>query len=425
MKKLSILLLVGIFIIPTVSFASIDTNLKYGSRGTEVTELQEFLIDKGFLTGQTTGNFFTLTRKAVISYQTSVGLPSTGFVGPLTRTKINDGLSMDDTSSNTAEVAETGTTVPPTKNDAVTAMQKQIDTLLAQLQQLNSQVQTQTTVQQQTQTTLQQTQQSVQQIQQNTTPAPVPVIIPPIPNDNSDIMVKVIPPNYNGETFSVSIDGKFYSDPYNFQVSVLDRAGSYIRNAVVKMSMGGVDITEQSTNGLSGRDEKWIAGFQYKPTNSGSKTVSFTANGMTKSVQIDVPTPVVESDIEISDIENKDITIDRATSGWNISASGYGDSKFWDIGNFTYINPNERLNVYESLGVGGAHLSKMSEGNNCVSTDIQNHIVSVKLKPCSWSSNLTLGVFTVIVDKLILVGEISNMERKVNGLPVTFTYEVR
>src|SRR3990167_6075773 len=192
MKKLSILLLVGIFIIPTVSFASIDTNLKYGSRGTEVTELQEFLIDKGFLTGQTTGNFFTLTRKAVISYQTSVGLPSTGFVGPLTRTKINDGLSVDDTSSNTAEVAETGTTVPPTKNDAVTAMQKQIDTLLAQLQQLNSQVQTQTTVQQQTQTTLQQTQQSVQQIQQNTTPEPIPQPTPtPELIDKSELRVSL------------------------------------------------------------------------------------------------------------------------------------------------------------------------------------------------------------------------------------------
>ncbi|MGB2580620.1 MAG: peptidoglycan-binding domain-containing protein, partial [Minisyncoccia bacterium] len=80
MKKLHIALLIGVFIIPSVSFASIDTNLKYGSRGLAVSELQDFLITKGFLSGQTSGNFFSLTRKAVIAYQASVGLPTTGFV---------------------------------------------------------------------------------------------------------------------------------------------------------------------------------------------------------------------------------------------------------------------------------------------------------------------------------------------------------
>ena len=76
-------------IIPTFAFASINSNLSYGTRGAAVTELQQFLIKNGFLTGQATGNFFGLTQKAVVAYQASVGLPSTGFVGALTRAKIN------------------------------------------------------------------------------------------------------------------------------------------------------------------------------------------------------------------------------------------------------------------------------------------------------------------------------------------------
>lgn len=110
MKKLHIALLVASFIVPSISFASIDTNLKYGSRGVAVTELQDFLIAKGFLSGQTSGNFFSLTRKAVVAYQASVGLPATGYVGPMTRSKINDDLSTANAPAVSAEITETGTT---------------------------------------------------------------------------------------------------------------------------------------------------------------------------------------------------------------------------------------------------------------------------------------------------------------------------
>lgn len=109
MKKLHIILFVASFIIPSISFASIDANLKYGSRGLGVTELQDFLIEKGFLMGQSSGNFFSLTRKAVVAYQTSIGLPATGYVGPMTRAKINDDLSQANASSVSAEIKETGT----------------------------------------------------------------------------------------------------------------------------------------------------------------------------------------------------------------------------------------------------------------------------------------------------------------------------
>ena len=156
MKKL--LFIIACFILPTVAFASVDINLKYGTSHTQVKELQEFLISKGFLTGDATGNFFTLTRKAVIAYQGSVGLPTTGYVGPMTREKINAELSQADTTSNTAEITETGKVTSPvnTKNDSLSSLQNQINALLAQLNELNAQVKTQTTTQQQIQNTVQQ-----------------------------------------------------------------------------------------------------------------------------------------------------------------------------------------------------------------------------------------------------------------------------
>lgn len=101
-----------ILLAPTLAFASLDTNLKYGMTGTKVIELQEFLIAKGFLKSEPTGNFFSLTRGAVVAYQTSQAIPSTGYVGILTRTAINSELAKDDTLSNEQEVVETGTTTP-------------------------------------------------------------------------------------------------------------------------------------------------------------------------------------------------------------------------------------------------------------------------------------------------------------------------
>ncbi len=81
-------LVFALCVLPHTSFAAISSNLKHGSRGAEVTELQEFLIAKGLLVPPATGGFFGLTKKAVIAYQISIGLPATGFVGPLTRAAI-------------------------------------------------------------------------------------------------------------------------------------------------------------------------------------------------------------------------------------------------------------------------------------------------------------------------------------------------
>jgi N-acetylmuramoyl-L-alanine amidase len=52
-------------------------------------ELQSKLIAEGFLKASATGYFGPATFAAVKAYQSSKGLPSTGFVGPMTIAKLN------------------------------------------------------------------------------------------------------------------------------------------------------------------------------------------------------------------------------------------------------------------------------------------------------------------------------------------------
>ena len=68
--------------------------LTVGSTGADVVALQSWLVSNNFLTipaGVAEGYFGSLTKAAVVAYQASVGLPNTGYVGPLTVAKLNGG----------------------------------------------------------------------------------------------------------------------------------------------------------------------------------------------------------------------------------------------------------------------------------------------------------------------------------------------
>ncbi|MDP3957897.1 MAG: sortase [bacterium] len=75
---------------PTVGF-TFTHNLALGSRGNDVSALQQFLISGGFLKILTPSGYFgPLTRTALGAWQASVGIsPSAGFFGPISRGKIN------------------------------------------------------------------------------------------------------------------------------------------------------------------------------------------------------------------------------------------------------------------------------------------------------------------------------------------------
>ena len=86
-----------------------NVNLTVGSRGADVTALQNFLIGKGYtISAGATGYFGAQTKAALASYQSAKGIsPAVGYFGPLTRASVN---SMNGTTTTTT--TSSGTLCP-------------------------------------------------------------------------------------------------------------------------------------------------------------------------------------------------------------------------------------------------------------------------------------------------------------------------
>lgn len=109
---------------PFSASASFDVNLKYGSRGDGVVELQEFLADQGVYSGPITGNFFSLTLRAVKNFQIKNNIvPTSGYFGPLTRAVANTLLDEDLAVSNTENVLDATPTPTPVATPNTTPAQ--------------------------------------------------------------------------------------------------------------------------------------------------------------------------------------------------------------------------------------------------------------------------------------------------------------
>jgi N-acetylmuramoyl-L-alanine amidase len=68
-----------------VANASIDSDLKAGMTGDNVTELQTWLKNQGFYSGEIDGEFGNYTEQAVKNFQTYVGIKEDGVVGNVSR----------------------------------------------------------------------------------------------------------------------------------------------------------------------------------------------------------------------------------------------------------------------------------------------------------------------------------------------------
>ncbi len=75
------------------SCLTLSADLRYKMKdavvGGDVSDLQDFLISTNLMQGESTGYFGAGTLKAVKLFQKKQGLNPTGFVGPLTRAKVN------------------------------------------------------------------------------------------------------------------------------------------------------------------------------------------------------------------------------------------------------------------------------------------------------------------------------------------------
>ncbi len=165
MKSLQKYLALAVFVFlltPTFSRASFDVNLKYGSKGDTVKELQDFLQNQGVYSGKVDGWFGLGTVKAVKAFQSASGLSSNGYFGKATRVKANNILAIILTPSNQAEQTVT-TTQPITPNLPIGCT----STSRFSISTGESCSRLVTTVQQ-IQQTVQQIQQNTQQIAQNT-----------------------------------------------------------------------------------------------------------------------------------------------------------------------------------------------------------------------------------------------------------------
>src|SRR3989338_4841289 len=98
MKKYFVILSMAALLVTSVAQAqnyTFSSDLRVGSNGSDLVALQSWLVANGFdipaitLRGIAKGYFGEQTRAAVSANQRSVGLPSFGFFGPLTRGLLN------------------------------------------------------------------------------------------------------------------------------------------------------------------------------------------------------------------------------------------------------------------------------------------------------------------------------------------------
>src|SRR3989344_1268721 len=151
---LSVIIVIGLVISSTqVSFGAeqFSRDLSFGfQQDSDVMKLQEFLASEELYSGPITGNFFSLTLKAVKAFQFREGItPMAGYFGPKTRVRANELLGAQVQSSNQQAITETGKnviqpTTPQTANNPVNNIQLQLEALLKQVALLQQQLKDQT-----------------------------------------------------------------------------------------------------------------------------------------------------------------------------------------------------------------------------------------------------------------------------------------
>jgi hypothetical protein len=111
-------------------------DLTVGSSGTQVTELQQVLTTQGDFTAPVTGYYGSVTKAAVIKFQTAHNIDQLGIVGPATLAALN---ALENTT--TVTPTTTVTTTPTTTSTPTFAeIQSEIQSISSSLSQVESQL---------------------------------------------------------------------------------------------------------------------------------------------------------------------------------------------------------------------------------------------------------------------------------------------
>ena len=98
-RTIAVLMVLVILISAMLPAAVLAENLRYGSRGDKVKELQQKLKRWGYYTGSIDGIFGSGTQAAVKNFQKKNGLTADGIVGPKTATALGMNLTSSSSSS--------------------------------------------------------------------------------------------------------------------------------------------------------------------------------------------------------------------------------------------------------------------------------------------------------------------------------------
>lgn len=218
MKKTIVAIVVGVLLAMPVQAAEFNKNLRFGMKDPDVLKLQEFLTDEELYTGPITGNFFSLTLRAVKAFQIREKLVASGYFNAITRTRANTLLDKKLEDQNADIIADSE--APQVKDNSIPAdilallqkrnsdadiqaklladklaeqnrlLQDQVTKQQTQNDLLQKQLQNQDELNKKQEETNKKTEETLKKIAENTAPPPpAPIIIPPKPESKPEVLV--------------------------------------------------------------------------------------------------------------------------------------------------------------------------------------------------------------------------------------------
>ncbi len=140
MKKglIALLIIASVFIAYSAHAAVFTKDLDWGlQNNAQVQQLQTLLTAQGLYSGEITGNFYSLTLKAIKAFQAKEGIsPANGYFGPKTRERANELMGAGISSSDQKSAAETD--IPPAQSrPTATRMVSKVKTYEGIITQIN------------------------------------------------------------------------------------------------------------------------------------------------------------------------------------------------------------------------------------------------------------------------------------------------